>query len=239
MKLFVVVPTYNEAANLPKLASTLFELPLRDINLLIVDDCSPDGTGEIAEHLKEEFPGHVHVLHRKGKLGLGTAYKEGFKFALSQGADAIAQMDADFSHPPNKLVDMVNILDSCDVVLGSRYIDGGELDQNWPIWRKGLSRFGNFYARTILGLSVLDTTGGFRLWKGKVLEGMPMDRILSNGYAFQIEMTYVASLQGHKFVEVPIYFADRQWGDSKMSLSIQVEAAIRVWKLLWSYRDLK
>lgn len=238
MKLIVVIPTYNEAANLPKLASALFDLPLNDLNILVVDDCSPDGTGEIAEKIKIDYPGKVTVLHREGKLGLGTAYKQGFRRALSEGADAIAQMDADFSHPPQKLVEMVKALEICDVVLGSRYVPDGKLDEKWPIWRKGLSRFGNIYARTILGLPVLDATGGFRLWHKYVLEGMPLNRIVSNGYAFQVEMTYVASRLGYQFFEVPIYFADRQWGNSKMSFKIQIEAALRVWKLLWDYKDL-
>lgn len=238
MQLTIVVPTYNERENLPKLAKVLFGLPL-DIDLLVVDDASPDGTGEIAEGLKHEYPGKVRVMHRAGKLGLGTAYIQGFQMALADGAETLVQMDADFSHPPEKLIEMAAALDSCDVVIGSRYVKGGKLDERWPIWRRGLSAFGNLYARTILGLSVRDTTGGYRMWRGDTLQGMPLERIQSNGYAFQVEMTYVASALGYKFNEIPIYFADRRWGDSKMSGAIQREAAMRVWQLLWEYRDLK
>ena len=238
MNLTVVIPTYNEKENIPKLAERLFNLPL-DIQLLIVDDASPDGTGDLAESLKKVYPGKVSVIHRSGKLGLGTAYIQGFQYALSEGAQMLAQMDADFSHPPQKLVEMVDTLQSCDVVIGSRYVVGGQLDETWPLWRKGLSSFGNIYARTILGLNVLDTTAGFRLWRRETLAGMPLGRVRSNGYAFQVEMTYIASRLGYIFKEIPIYFADRQWGDSKMSWRIQIEAAIRVWRLLVDYRDLK
>ena len=216
----------------------MFGLPL-DIDLLVVDDASPDGTGDIAEGLKREYPGKVQVMHRPGKSGLGTAYIQGFQMALAEGAEVLVQMDADFSHPPEKLIEMAAALGSCDVVIGSRYVKGGKLDERWPVWRRGLSAFGNLYARTILGLSVRDTTGGYRMWRANTLLGMPLDRIQSNGYAFQVEMTYVASRLGYRFAEIPIYFADRRWGDSKMSVEIQREAAVRVWQLLWEYRDLK
>jgi dolichol-phosphate mannosyltransferase len=238
MQLTVVVPTYNERENLPKLVQVLFGLPL-DIDLLVVDDASPDGTGDIAEGLKLEYSGKVRVMHRPGKLGLGTAYIQGFQMALAEGAEVLVQMDADFSHPPEKLIEMASALESCDVVIGSRYVKGGKLDERWPVWRRSLSAFGNLYARTILGLSVRDTTGGYRMWRANTLLGMPLDRIQSNGYAFQVEMTYVASRLGYRFDEIPIYFADRRWGDSKMSVEIQREAAVRVWQLLWEYRDLK
>jgi dolichol-phosphate mannosyltransferase len=237
MQITIVIPTYNEIENIPKLTSKLFELPF-DISLLIVDDNSPDGTGEAADALKTEYPNRVSVIHRAGKLGLRTAYIQGFKFALSSGATTIAQMDADFSHPPEKLIEMVDALKTSDMVIGSRYVPGGMVDQRWPLWRKGLSRFGNYYARTILGLSVRDTTGGFRLWRRETLLGVPLDRIRSNGYAFLVEMLYVADRLGFEINEIPIYFADRQWGDSKMSFQIQLEAAIRVWKVWLEYRDL-
>jgi dolichol-phosphate mannosyltransferase len=172
-------------------------------------------------------------------LGLGTAYIQGFKKALAEGAEAIGQMDSDFSHPPEKLTEMLSALNACDVVLGSRYVPGGKVDDSWPFWRKGLSSFGNIYARNILTLPVQDTTGGFRLWRKQTLERMPLDKVRSNGYAFQIEMTYIAHRLGFQFREIPIYFADRRWGDSKMSFHIQIEAAIRVWQLIWEYRDLK
>jgi dolichol-phosphate mannosyltransferase len=177
-------------------------------------------------------------MHRTGKLGLGTAYIQGFHQAIKDGADAIGQMDADFSHPPEKIIELVKTLESCDMALGSRYVPGGKLDERWPFWRKALSGFGNFYARTILGLPLRDVTGGFRLWKKETLSAMPLDRIRSNGYVFQVEMAFVASKLGFKFREIPIYFADRRWGTSKMSFRIQIEAAIRVWQLPGLYRDL-
>lgn len=238
MKTTIVIPTYNEAENLPKLAAALFELPLEDFSLLVVDDNSPDGTGQIAEDLSRQYDGKVQVMHRAGKLGLGTAYIQGFQHAIEQGAEAIGQMDADFSHPPVKVLELVETLKGCDVALGSRYVAGGSLDERWPFWRKALSGFGNFYARTILGLPLRDVTGGFRLWKRETLQGMPLERVRSNGYIFQVEMAFVATKLGYKFKEVPIYFADRRWGQSKMSFRIQVEAAVRVWQLAGMYRDL-
>ena len=238
MKTTFVIPTYNEAENLPKIVSALFELPLPELNLLIVDDNSPDGTGQIAEDLGVTYAGRLKVMHRAGKQGLGTAYIQGFQRAIEDGADAVGQMDADFSHPPEKVVELIETIQSCDMVLGSRYVPGGKLDEQWPFWRKALSGFGNFYARTILGMSLRDVTGGFRLWRRETLMGMPLERVRSNGYVFQVEMAYVASKLGYKFKEIPIYFADRRWGESKMSFRIQIEAAVRVWQLAGMYRDL-
>jgi dolichol-phosphate mannosyltransferase len=220
------------------MVSALFSLPIEDLCLLVVDDNSPDGTGELAERLILEHPGCMAVLHRPGKAGLGTAYIAGFQYALKEGATAIAQMDADFSHPPEKLVELVDALQSSDVALGSRYVAGGSVDERWPLWRKGLSAWGNFYARTILGLPICDVTGGFRLWRRETLLGMPLELLCSNGYAFQIELAYVAHLLGFSQKEVPIYFADRRWGQSKMSFRIQREAAIRVWQMRFRYRCL-
>ena len=239
MKLTVVIPTYNEAENLPRLVSALFSEPLADLHVLVVDDNSPDGTGHVAERLGRDFSPRLSVLHRAGKMGLGTAYIEGFRHALQEGAQAIAQMDADSSHSPARLPLMVETLESCDVVLGSRYVPGGSVDVRWPLWRRSLSAFGNLYARLILGLAVRDATGGYRLWRRETLLGMPLDQICSNGYAFQIEMTYVATRLGFHFKEIPIYFADRQWGYSKMSFRIQREAATRVWQMLFRYRSLQ
>jgi dolichol-phosphate mannosyltransferase len=238
VKTTFVIPTYNEAENLPKLVAALFDLPV-NLNLIIVDDHSPDGTGQIADDLAEQSGGRIFVLHRKGKLGLGTAYIQGFQKALQFGADAIGQMDADFSHPPPKVVELVKTLNGWGMVMGSRYIPGGGLDEHWPLWRKGLSTFGNVYARTILGMPVQDVTGGFRLWRRETLAAMPLERICSNGYVFQVEMAYVAHKLGFKFKEIPIYFSDRQRGHSKMSFRIQFEAAVRTWQLLWIYRNLK
>lgn len=238
MKLTIIIPTYNEAENLPKLVTSLFALSLDQLTVLVVDDNSTDGTGEIADGLATEYNGRFSVIHRSGKLGLGTAYIEGFERALAEKADAIGQMDADFSHPVEKIPVMLEALNSCDSVIGSRYVSGGSVDQDWPVWRKRLSAFGNFYARTILGLPVRDVTGGFRLWRRETLLQMPLDMVRSNGYAFQVEITYIAHRLGFKFKEIPIYFADRRWGISKMSFRIQSEAAIRVWQMLFSYRHL-
>jgi dolichol-phosphate mannosyltransferase len=238
VKTTIVIPTYNEAKNLPILVEKLFALPLPELTILVVDDNSPDGTGEIAEDLGKQNNGRVQVLHRAGKMGLGSAYIQGFTLAIKNGAEAVGQMDADFSHPPEKVVELVKTLESCDMALGSRYVKGGQLDEHWPFWRKALSGFGNFYARTILGLKLRDVTAGFRFWKSATLTTMPLDRIRSNGYIFQVEMAYVATKLGFHFKEVPIYFADRRWGQSKMSLRIQLEAAVRVWQLPGMYRDL-
>ncbi len=239
MQLTVVIPTYNEAENMPQLASALFALPIPSLKLLVVDDNSPDGTGQIARDLSSEYDGRIAVHERQGKLGLGTAYLTGFGIALADGAEAIAQMDADFSHPPEKLVELLNTLDTCDVVHGSRYVPGGQLEERWPLWRRWLSAFGNFYARSILSLPIRDVTGGFRVWRRETLTGMPLERVRSNGYVFQVEMAYIAHSLGYSIREIPIYFADRRWGKSKMSLSIQIEAALRVWTVLFAYRDLK
>jgi dolichol-phosphate mannosyltransferase len=165
VQLSIVIPTYNEAENLPTLISALFALPLEGTRLLVVDDNSPDGTGELVEELAPIYQGRLQVRHRAGKLGLGSAYLEGFKQVIGEGAEAIAQMDADFSHQPEKLVELVEALRNCDVALGSRYVPGGSLDERWPAWRKGLSAFGNFYARAILSIPVRDVTGGFRVWR--------------------------------------------------------------------------
>jgi len=234
-----VIPTYNEAENLPKLAKDLFNLGLDGLNLLVVDDNSPDGTGQIAENLGKESGDRVRVLHRVGKMGLGSAYIQGFKKAIAEGADFIGQMDADFSHPVDKIKPMVESLGKYDFVIGSRYVAGGKLDERWPLWRKALSGWGNFYARTILGMKVRDVTGGYKIWRRQTLEAMPLERIRSNGYVFQVEMSYVATRLGFRVTEIPIYFADRMWGQSKMNFRIQVEAAVRVWQLAALYRDLR
>lgn len=220
MQLTIVLPTYNEAENLGEIVSALFNLPLEDLKLLVVDDNSPDGTGKMADDLIYQHHGSISVMHRAGKMGLGTAYIQGFQKALEDGAEVIGQMDADFSHPPEKLIEMLSTLETRDVVLGSRYVSGGKIDERWPLWRKGLSSFGNVYARSILRLPVRDATGGFRLWRNHTLSNMPLERVRSNGYAFQVEMTYIAHSLGFRFGEVPIYFADRRWGDLKMSLQI-------------------
>ena len=238
MQITFVLPTYNEAENLSQLVSALLSLPLSDLKILVADDNSPDGTGQIADQLAEAHPGRVAVLHRPGKLGLGRAYLHGFQVALDAGAEVIGQMDSDFSHPAEKIPEMVAALENYDIVMGSRYTQGGGVDNNWPLWRKTLSAFANFYARTILGIPVRDVTGGFRLYRRATLQGMPLHRIRSNGYIFQVELAYLGYLCGFRAHELPIYFADRQWGQSKMSLPIQLEAAGRVWQVKMAYRDL-
>ncbi len=237
--LTIVIPTYNEADNLSALTSELWSLPVPDLKIIVVDDGSPDGTGDLADQIAVANPNRLRVIHREGKLGLGTAYITGFKAALEGSSDAIGQMDADFSHAPSYIPEFLQKLDQYDAVFGSRYAEGGRLDENWGIGRVLLSWFGNFYARTILRLNILDVTGGFRIWRRETLSKMPLDQIRSNGYVFQVEMAYVANRLGFDACEVPIYFEDRRIGQSKMSLRIQVEAAFRVWQVLWMHRHIK
>jgi dolichol-phosphate mannosyltransferase len=238
LRIVVVVPTYNEAENLPRLVSALIALPL-DLNILVVDDNSPDGTGQIADDLAEAYPERVSVMHRSGKLGLSSAYLQAFHKLFDRDVDAIAQMDADFSHDPNALVEMAKRLETCDLVIGSRYVEGGSTDVRWPFWRKALSAWGNFYARSILRMSPRDVTAGFRLWRRETLQGMPLERVKATGYVFTVEMTYLAYCLKYQIGEVPVYFAERRLGKSKMSFKIQVEAAVHVWQVLWAYRDLR
>ena len=238
MRITVVTPTYNEAENLPKLVSALFSLPL-DINVLVVDDNSPDGTGRVADEMVSIYPGRIEVLHRPGKLGLRSAYLNGFQKVMDGSVDAIVQMDADFSHDPSALLDMASLLQVNDVVLGSRYVKGGSVDERWPLWRRSLSAFGNYYARTILGLPLHDVTTGYRMWRRETLQQVPFERIQSNGYVFLVEMAYLAHCLEFTIGEAPIYFADRRWGKSKMSIKIQMEAAFRIWQVWWHYRDLR
>ena len=239
MQTTIVLPTYNEAENLPEITGALFALPIPDLHCIIIDDNSPDGTGKIAENLAEKFAGRIKVVHRPGKQGIGSAYITGFRMALQAGSDVIGQMDSDFSHPVEKLTSLLEALQDCDIAIGSRYIAGGSLDEHWPLWRKGLSSFGNTYARMILRLPMRDITGGFRLYRRQSLQAMPLERVRSNGYIFQVEIIYIAYLLGLRCHEVPIYFAERKKGKSKMSLRIQIEAAWRVWQLLGMYHDLK
>jgi len=238
VRIVAIIPTYNEAENLPSLVEALLSLPL-DLRLRIVDDASPDGTGKIADDLAAKYPGRIAVVHRPGKLGLRSAYIEGFRAAFADGAEAVAQMDADFSHDPTRLVAMAEALETHDVALGSRYVAGGSVDEAWPIWRKGLSAWGNFYARSILGMKLRDVTTGYRLWRREALEKMPLDDIQSSGYVFLVEMAYLAVRLGYRVAQVPIHFSDRRWGKSKMSFKIQLEAAARVWQVRWAYRALE
>ena len=238
-KLVVVVPTYNEAENLPKLAEELLALPVPGLEMLVVDDNSPDGTGKIADDLVAQSGGRVHVMHRAGKQGLGTAYVQGFKWAINYGADVIMQMDADFSHPLSAIPQMVEKISQYDAVIGSRYTKGGRLDEQWSIARRLLSWWANsVWVRGILRTTVADNTGGFRAWRRATLVGMNLDRVRSNGYIFQVEITYIALRLGYTFCEVPIYFADRKYGKSKMGLKIQIEAALRVFQVWWRHHSL-
>ncbi len=219
----VIIPTYNEAGNLKLLIPTILRQGPFDI--LIIDDNSPDGTGEVAERLAKRFPGRVSVLHRPGKLGLGTAYLVGFDYALAQGYQQVFTMDADFSHDPSRLPALREALEEADVVLGSRYVPGGGT-QRWPLRRRLLSRGGSAYARLMLGLPIRDLTGGFKGFRRQVLEALlpELETIRSHGYAFQIEMTYRCARHGFRIVEVPILFEDRLVGTSKMSRRIVAEA---------------
>ncbi len=239
MKTTIVIPTYNEKENLPTLLENIFALQQENLNVLIVDDNSPDGTGQLAEKLKEKYQPYLEVFHRPEKTGLGRAYIEGFQKAIDAGADIIGQMDADFSHPVNKIPDLIAAASKGNIAVGSRYTKGGSLDEKWPLWRKALSRFGSIYSRTILRLKLNDVTAGYRFWPKQALSAMPLDRIRSGGYVFQVEMSYLAHKLGFQFSEVPIHFAERVAGISKMSFKIQVEAAIQVWLLPRRYRDIQ
>jgi dolichol-phosphate mannosyltransferase len=235
--LMVVIPTYNEADNLPTLIGELLALGLPGLQVLIVDDNSPDGTGQIADDLTRQYPDRVHVLHRADKLGLGTAYITGFRYALERGADYVVQMDADFSHSPSYIPAFVQAMESYDVVVGSRYVSGGQLDERWGWWRYFLSWWANsIYARLILRLKVKDATAGFKCWRRTTLEGIGLDRVRSNGYVFQVEMAYLTEKLGFRFLELPIYFEDRRIGRSKMTVPVKIEAALRTWQIRWRHR---
>ncbi len=239
MTTIVVIPTYNEADNLPAISDALWALPLPDLSILVVDDNSPDGTGQIAEELKAAHPGKLEVIHRSGKLGLGSAYLEGFQRALDMGADLIAQMDADFSHSPNYLPTMVELARDYDWVIGSRYVKGGKTDERWGFGRWLLSWFANsVWVRLILRTGVRDATGGYKVWRATTLRGLGMHRVRSSGYIFQTEMNYVAEKLGYTFIETPIYFEDRRIGQSKMDMKVKVEAALRTWQVWWRHRHL-
>lgn len=239
-KVTVVIPTYNEAENIPKLIGELFALDIPNLSIIIVDDNSPDGTGEVAEDLAQRYPGYIYVIHRPGKMGLGTAYVAGFRYALKRGARYIVQMDADFSHSPSYIPTMLEKIKDYDVVVGSRYVPGGKLDERWGWGRYLLSWWANsVYVRFILNLKVRDATSGFKCFRRKVLETIDLSRIRSNGYVFQVEMAYLCEKLGFRVLEIPIYFEDRRIGRSKMNLPVKLEAALRVWEIKWRYRSLQ
>lgn len=225
----VIIPTYNEIENVERMIRKVMTLNM--FHVLIVDDHSPDGTAALVERLKSEFPDQLFLEKRKGKLGLGTAYIHGFKWALEQGYEYIFEMDCDFSHNPD---DLLRLREACvngaDVSIGSRYCTGGSV-KNWPLKRILMSYFASVYVRLILWINIRDTTAGFKCYRRKVLENIHLDAITFKGYAFQICMKYAAIRKGYKVVEVPITFVDRLYGQSKMSTGIFKEAFIGVWKM--------
>jgi dolichol-phosphate mannosyltransferase len=232
---WLVLPTYNEAENLePLVAAALANLP-ESARALVVDDNSPDGTGRLADRLAADEP-RIEVLHRTEKEGLGPAYIAGFRHALAAGAGRVLEMDSDFSHDPADLPRLLAAAEGADVAIGSRYVDGGGVE-NWSRVRQAISRGGSTYARTVLGLSIRDLTGGFKCFRREVLEAIDLDAIASRGYAFQVEMTYRAIGLGFSVTEVPITFRERRAGASKMSRSIVLEAAWMVPKMRWGRRS--
>ncbi len=240
LKTIVVIPTYNEVDNLPLITASVLSLGIPGLSILVVDDNSPDGTGEVADKLAERNPESVHVLHRTGPRGLGRAYIQGFKWALAHGADRIIQMDADFSHSPSYIPTMLQKSMEYDVVIGSRYVHGGKLDERWGLWRYFLSWWANaVYSKAILGIKTKDATSGFKCWTRQALEAIDLDTIKSNGYVFQVEMTYVSEKLNLRIIEIPIYFEDRRKGHSKMSAPVKLEAAWRVWEIKFRHRNLK
>jgi dolichol-phosphate mannosyltransferase len=224
----VVVPTYNERDNLPLLVEGLMRHP--HVRVLVVDDASPDGTGAVADELAVRHSGRVSVMHRTGIRGLGRSYIDGLKRALEEPVDVICQMDADLSHDPGQLPSLIMATARGDVVIGSRYVPGGRI-ANWPLRRRVLSRFANLYVRTVTRLSARDCTSGYRCWRRDALASMPLDRFISDGYSFLVEMLYVAARRGSRIAEVPITFVERRLGESKLSRAVLIESAIAPWRL--------
>jgi len=234
----VVVPTYNERENLPTLVDGLMQHP--DVRVLVVDDGSPDGTGDVADGLARRHAGRLDVLHRTGHRGLGRSYIDGIKRAIAEPVDVICQMDADLSHDPGQLVDLIAVAgaNQADVVIGSRYIPGGRV-VNWPFRRRLLSRFANAYIRSVTRLRAQDCTSGYRCWRRDALASLPLDRFISDGYSFLVEMLYVAARRGCRIAEVPITFVERRLGESKLSRAVIVESAITPWRLIATRRDVE
>ena len=227
----VIIPTYNERENIAKLIEGVLEQDAR-LDVLVVDDGSPDGTGAIVDEISASSP-RVNILHRPRKMGLGTAYLAGFRWALDRDYGYVFEMDADFSHDPAHLPQFLEAVRDADLVLGSRYQYGKVTVVNWPIARLILSYFANVYARTVTGLQLFDSTGGFKCFRRRVLESIDLSAIRSNGYAFQIEMSFRAWRRGFRIVEIPIVFVDRTEGESKLSKGIVREAIWMVWRLRW------
>ncbi len=237
-RVVILVPTYNEAGNLPVLAGALLALPLPGLRLLIVDDASPDGTGQRADELAAASEGRLSILHRTGPKGLGLAYRDGFRWALDQGAEAIVQMDADLSHAPADVLRLVAELETCDVAVGSRYVAGGQTDEHWGRGRLALSRSANHLSRLVLGLKTRDATAGFKAWRRSALEAVGPGRIRSKGYLIQEETAFLSQRLGLRVHEVPILFADRRAGRSKMTMRIKLEAAAGLLRLRLRHRRI-
>jgi dolichol-phosphate mannosyltransferase len=225
----VVVPTYNERENLPVLVEGL--LRHEHVHVLVVDDGSPDGTGEVADELARTTAGRVRVLHRTGTRGLGRSYVDGLAIAIAAPVELICQMDADLSHDPAQLPALIAAAAGADVVIGSRYVPGGTI-VNWPLKRRLLSRFANVYVRTVTRLRVRDCTSGYRCWRREALASMPLERFVADGYAFLVEMLYAAVRRGSRVAEVPITFVERRLGESKLSRAVLIESAIAPWRLI-------
>ncbi|HUR35061.1 MAG TPA: polyprenol monophosphomannose synthase [Vicinamibacterales bacterium] len=225
----VIVPTYNERANIPVLVAGLMKHA--GVRVLVVDDHSPDGTGEVAEELGRQYPGRVSVLHRTANRGFGRSYIDGMKRALAEPVDLICQMDADLSHDPAQLPALLAAAAHADLVIGARYVKGGRI-VNWPLKRHVLSRFANLYIRTITRVSAHDCTSGFRCWQRTALAALPLDRLFSDGYSFLVEMLFVAHRRGFTIAEVPITFVERREGESKVSRAVLLESAVTPWRLI-------
>ena len=226
MTALVIIPTYNERDNIPPLVERL--LRHGGVRVLVVDDNSPDGTGGVADALVSE---RVAVLHRSANRGFGRSYLDGIAYALGTPADVICQMDADFSHDPDRLPDLIAATQGADLAIGSRYVEGGGI-VNWPARRRALSRFANAYVRALTGLRAHDCTSGYRCWRREALATLPLDRFVSDGYSFLVEMLYAAARQGRRIAEVPISYVERREGQSKMSRTVILESAVTPWRLI-------
>ena len=227
----MIVPTYNEHENLPIVAAALMALP--NVSLLVVDDHSPDGTGDVADALARAYPGRIDVMHRTGPRGLGHAYIDGIRAAIDRPFDVIGQMDCDLSHDPAQLPSLIAGIAHADVVIGARYVRGGSV-VNWPLRRRVLSRFANAYIRLVTRLTPHDCTSGYRCWRRGALASIPLDRITSDGYSFLVEMLYLAAARRLRIAEVPITFVERRLGESKLSRAVLLESAITPWRLIAS-----
>jgi dolichol-phosphate mannosyltransferase len=230
MKTLVLIPTYNERENLPILVADVLAVPGTEV--MVLDDQSPDGTGAVADALAVQYPGRVRVLHRTGQRGLGVSYLEGFRHAIASDADLVCQMDADLSHDPKYLPAMIQVAtDGADLVIGSRYLNGISV-VNWPLRRIILSSFANFYIRTVTGLALRDITTGYRCWRRTSLAKLPLEKIVSEGYAFLLDVTFMAAGAGLRIVESPIIFIERRQGASKLSSGVLIESLFTPWKLV-------